>query len=186
MIAIKHTLVRKPFLVYTVVVGDNAFVAVTANEEVNSCIYRLKHGASVFYVSQKWKTLIPDETIQNMEFKDFVEKYVKVVATCEHPLSAYLIAQDHQIELAKTHNMISKNPGSVFKNMHVWTDEEIRTLQAELDGYLADGTRFSDAWYHLCQNHKDMCRMRGLPGIKCLHIEVKKGTDDIQTDTVKR
>lgn len=167
----KHIIVRSPYIVYQLIIGNKAYVGVKSTEDSMNVYYLLFGKWYYPYMSDIGKRMVDTDELREECGKDsfkFCNNHTTVVKRVDSPYEAFSAAQELQKSLSEQYEMVSKNPGIRYKKLKVYTNEEIAEMQSELDELLKT-EKYCEAWYRVRLKHGVKGRIPAYtPGLKCI------------------
>lgn len=128
--------VRTPFTVFEITVGNKAFVGVTGNtpkHAVRGMLFSYKYRYRVPNNGKLRKRLISYNELDKLGFDRFYENHVKELGSFSRSSDAQVIAIQRQNLLSHTYEMVSKYPGQCIGTRQLLPDETLKSLEDELN-----------------------------------------------------
>lgn len=169
----KHVIVRSPYIVYQLTIGNKAYVGVQSKDKSLNIHYLLFGQWYYPYLSPTGKRMIDTDELREECGKDsfkFCDSHTQIVKLVDSPYEAFCAAQEHQKTLSEQYEMVSKNPGIRYKKLKFYSNQEIAEMQSELDELLQT-EKYCEAWYRVRMKHGVKGRVPAYtPGLKCIMV----------------
>ena len=128
--------VRTPFTVFEIIVGNKAFVGVTGNtpkHAVRGMLFSYKYRYRIPNNGKLRKRLISFNELDKLGFDRFYENHVKELGSFSRSSDAQVIAIRRQNFLSHTYEMVSKCPGQTIGSRQLFSDEQLAKFETELN-----------------------------------------------------